>query len=443
MMLSTRDAAEGLTPGDSASRAGRAMPRRDPVLALASGVVVFAVYLATIYPGLVPIGDAAKFAFVGKVLGTPHPPGYPLWVMVSHVFSYLPLGTLAYRMNVLSALFGAVAVGTSYFIARRLGGSAVVALSVAVALGLGQSFWAIALYAKVYTLNAALVAMGILWLLRWSESRRPADFLWSVAIFAVSVGNHLTVIALLPALVLFSLMTDAATVLRPRVLLASAAMVFAGLCQYLFILVRTLQGAPFMEARARTLGELWAVMTARRFASEIGAYSPASLFSEQIPKVAGLVGAELGPLGVGLFAVGVVALLLRQPRRALLLGLGACGVMFLTANMSSQEDRGFLLSAFVLLWATVGVGLQAAADVLRRRSATWSRVVVPVLAIGVVTIQLPANYRLNDHHRDTFESVLRRPLRKFAREDGIRARRLSLQHDARLQAARGGCRRRA
>ena len=258
VMLSTRDAAEGLTPGDSASRAGRAMPRRDPVLALASGVVVFAVYLATIYPGLVPIGDAAKFAFVGKVLGTPHPPGYPLWVMVSHVFSYLPLGTLAYRMNVLSALFGAVAVGTSYFIARRLGGSVVVALSVAVALGLGQSFWAIALYAKVYTLNAALVAMGILWLLRWSESRRPADFLWSVAIFAVSVGNHLTVIALLPALVLFSLMTDAATVLRPRVLLASAAMVFAGLCQDPLhpgadAAGRTVHGGPRQNAR-RALG---------------------------------------------------------------------------------------------------------------------------------------------------------------------------------------------
>ncbi len=261
----------------------------DPILALAAGAVVFGVYLATIYPGLMPMGDAAKFSFVGRVLGTPHPPGYPLWVMVSHVFGYVPWGTLAYRMNVLSALFGAGAAAMVFGIARRLGAGRVVACAAAVSLGFGQAFWATALYPKAYTLNAFLVALGTLLLLRWSETRRRSDFLWAVAVFAISVGNHLTVIALVPALVAFAVMTDASTALRPRVLITAAALVLAGLAQYLFILVRTLQGAPFLEARARTLGELWAVMTARRWAHEIGAYSPSAVVTDRLPVVFDIV----------------------------------------------------------------------------------------------------------------------------------------------------------
>lgn len=375
------------------------------MLALMAGAAAFAVYLATIYPGLMPIGDAAKFSFVGRVLGTPHPPGYPLWVMVSHVFGYVPWGTLAYRMNVLSALFAAGAVVATFAIARRLGAGRVAAAAAAVSLGFGQSFWATALYPKGYTLNAFLVGIGTLLLLRWSESRQRSDFLWAVAVFALGVGNHLTIIALVPALVAFAVFTDRRTVLKPGMLAASAALVLAGLAQYLFILIRTLQGAPFLEARARTLGELWAVMTARRWAHEIGAYSPSAVVTDRLPVVFDLVRTELGPLGLVLAGVGLGVLALRQPRRALLFGGGALGVVLLTASMSSQEDRGFLLSAFVLLWAMASAGMQWLVDAGRKRGRVWSAVAVAAVAIVLPVVQLRDNYTRNDHHADWFETV--------------------------------------
>ena len=106
----------------------------DRILALSAALLSLAVYLITIYPGLFGLGDAAKFAFVGKILGTPHAPGYPLYVMVSHLFSYIPLGTLAYRMNVLSALLGAVAVAILYSAGRVLGFERPVALATSLAL---------------------------------------------------------------------------------------------------------------------------------------------------------------------------------------------------------------------------------------------------------------------------------------------------------------------
>ena len=365
---------------------------------------------ADIYPGLFGLGDAAKFAFVGKVLGTPHAPGYPLYVMVSHLFSYVPLGTLAYRMNVLSALLAALAVALLYLAGRVLGYGRPVALATSLALGLGHAFWSKALYAKGYTLNAALVAAGLLFLLTWGETRKARHLYVAIAIFALSIGNHLIVIALLPALLLYAVWTDWRTALSPRTMLVTAGLVVLGLAQYLLILIRTRQNAPYLEARANNLSELLDVMLARRWAHEIGAYRMGDVIAARLPQVWSLVMTELTIAGLLLAGVGLIALARRRPRAAALLFLSVTGVVALTSNMSSNEDQGFLLPAFVALWLLAGAGLQWLFDLLRR---TWAgRGAVPAALVAAATLlaacalpisQLVGNYRTNDHHQRTFE----------------------------------------
>jgi hypothetical protein len=106
--------------------------------------------------------------------------------------------------------------------------------------------------------------------------------------------------------------------------------------------------------------------------------------------------------------VGLAVLLMRQRRLALLFGLGALGVASLTANMSSEEDQGFLLSVFVLLWPMVGVGLQAGVDLLTRVFHRAGRLVTATIAsIAVAALpcaQLASNYAVNDHHTERFET---------------------------------------
>ena len=377
-------------------------------LAFGAALLIFAVYLKTIYPGLFGMGDAAKFSFVGKVLGTPHAPGYPMYVMVSHLFSYVPIdGSLAFRMNVLSALLGALAVYLCYFAARALGTRPAVAVSAALALGLGRSFWAKAQYAKGYSLTAALVTAGILLLLRWSQSGKRSHFYGAVAVFAIAVGNHLIIISLVPALVLHALLTNARLALAPRTLLFAAGMLLIGFSQYSLIMVRTWQKAPFLEARANTVSELVDVMTARRYAYEIGAYQFSDVTAKRAPSVLGLVHRELTWPGLILVAIGVVALARTRARDAVLCAVGAAGVILLTMNMSSDEDEGFLLSAFVLLWLLAAAGLEAIWLAHRNFGEGGSRRLVTVAAL-LATIGMPAslaaiNYVPNDHHRRSIE----------------------------------------
>jgi hypothetical protein len=379
----------------------------DCLFASCAGGLAFAVYLTTMYPGLFGLGDAAKFAFVGKVLGTPHAPGYPLYIAISHVFSYVPWGTLAHRMNVLSGILAGVTVLLTYFAARTLCLERAVAISISLALGFGRAFWSKAIYAKVYTLNAALVAAGILMLFRWGRSRRDRDLYAAIAIFALSAGNHLIVIALLPALILYTVAIDVRKAFSPRTLLVTAGLIVLGLSQYLLILVRTLQHAPYLEARASTLRELLGVMTARRWAQEIGAYGAGDVLHVRLPLMAGLVRTELTLAGLLLAIGGLIVLLRRRRPEAVLCVTGAAGVTALTAAMGSNEDQGFLLPAFFLLWLLAGAGLQFVIRTLRdtpRGVRSWmgSALALAVVA-GLPSRLLVVNYAVNDHHDRTFE----------------------------------------
>jgi len=67
------------------------------------GALALSLYVMTMAPGLIAIEDTPKFQFIGRILGTAHPPGYPFYVVVSHLFGWVPLGNLAWRINLLSA----------------------------------------------------------------------------------------------------------------------------------------------------------------------------------------------------------------------------------------------------------------------------------------------------------------------------------------------------
>ncbi|MBN1383999.1 MAG: DUF2723 domain-containing protein, partial [Elusimicrobia bacterium] len=79
----------------------------------------FAVYLATLCP-TVYVGDSGEFATAAYTLGITHPPGYPLYVILGKIFTIIiPFGNIAYRVNLMSAFFGALTCALVYLIVRN------------------------------------------------------------------------------------------------------------------------------------------------------------------------------------------------------------------------------------------------------------------------------------------------------------------------------------
>ena len=98
-------------------------------------------YLTTLLPGIGYSGDTIKFQYVGKILGVPHEPGYPLYTVLNHLFvTALPFGSVAYKANLLSAFYAVGACVMLFNLLRLLGIGQIVALVSALAFGFSKGF---------------------------------------------------------------------------------------------------------------------------------------------------------------------------------------------------------------------------------------------------------------------------------------------------------------
>ena len=74
----------------------------------------FIIYLSTLAPGIVAAGDNAELITSAWTLGIAHPPGYPLFSFLGRLLCFLPLSSVAARVNLSSALFGSLTVYLLY-----------------------------------------------------------------------------------------------------------------------------------------------------------------------------------------------------------------------------------------------------------------------------------------------------------------------------------------
>jgi hypothetical protein len=166
----------------------------------------------------VTLWDAGEFITAAKVLGVPHPPGTPLFVLVGHVWgAVMPIGSYAWRLNLMSACFSAAGAGCLFLVAHRLlqGEPAWLRLGGAAAAAILSAFtftgWQNSNETEVYTFATFSIA-AICWLcLRWRDvratARAPHILLVIIYIAALSVGNHLLALLAGPAVSLFMLYT--------------------------------------------------------------------------------------------------------------------------------------------------------------------------------------------------------------------------------------------
>lgn len=224
--------------------------------------VLFIVYALTAVR-TVATEDDGLFVLSSYVLGIEHPPGYPLFVLTGHLFSFLPFGSVAYRVHLASALFGALTGGSAWLCARSLIPGRLPAYLAALGLGLSPVFWSQAIIAEVYTLNTFLfLVLVYLGLQAWppAASRPGADsrriLPWMAFVFGLSLSNHYPLMLLVaPALVVL-LWPLRADLLRSMPLLLW--LVALGLLPYAWMVYRSWKALPIsFYGPLETLPEIW------------------------------------------------------------------------------------------------------------------------------------------------------------------------------------------
>ena len=169
------------------------LSRSDVLIAALTGLAALALYIRTLAPSLL-WGDSAEFQTLSYTLGMTHPSGYMTQIMLGKLFTYIPAGNIAFRVNLLSAFFGALAVADTYLIVRLLGGWRVAALSAALLLTLTEGFWWRALVAESYAPAAGILATVWLLVLLWRHTGKWGFLFLAGLAGGLSVGIHSTVV---------------------------------------------------------------------------------------------------------------------------------------------------------------------------------------------------------------------------------------------------------
>ena len=168
------------------------MKRFDSALALLLFIASFVLYVRTLAPSLL-YGDSAEFQTIAYTLGIGHPTGYSIYVLLAKLFTFLPVGDIAYRVNLFSGFSATLTVAILYLITRKLCAIYSAAIYSSLALALMPLFWKHASIAEIYAPSAACLALVLFFVLQWKETNNPRWLFLAGLFGGLSLGIHTTV----------------------------------------------------------------------------------------------------------------------------------------------------------------------------------------------------------------------------------------------------------
>jgi hypothetical protein len=388
------------------------------------GAISLAVYLQTLLPSI-GWGDTARFQYVARVWGIPHRFGYPLYIAISRLFGMLPVRDLAYRINLMSAVFAALAAVMVYAIVMQLADDWIAAVSAALSFAFSRALWGQAVIAEVYTLNAFLIGAVILVLLAWHQTRRPALLYLGIGVYALSFGNHMTTVTLLPAVIYLVVATEYRVLLQPKKVTAMAGLVVLGAAQYLYVILRAHQ-QPLLNELGPFSWKGWIHwMTRNRFPGQFFGFT----LGDQVDRLRiylELLEIQFFRWGYLLGFIGAWDWLKessstgsrRNLKSFVFLALAALGIYVFGMNYGGITFRIYLIPSYLIFAVFIGIALSAMrrwlADRMRGQPNWIARpMVAGLVAVALVMPLYPVwqnwaevDQSANTHYRDEADNFV-------------------------------------
>ncbi|MBN1991681.1 MAG: DUF2723 domain-containing protein [Anaerolineae bacterium] len=404
------------------------------------------VYNATLTPSLsYKSPDGNELATVPYLLGLVHSTGYPLYTWLGKLFTFIPIGDVAHRMNLMSAILGAMGVGLLYLIIMLNSGQSgaglsppaanrpmrrITAMFTALLFAFSLTFWSQTGIAEVYAPNVFMIILTLLTLLIWArlEERaraRSTAGVWrrflpsgrSLALlfifgllFGLSLGTHMSNLGFAPAFALFIILVSWRTALSPLAIMGGGLGFCLGVLQFLWLPYKAATlNDPFMLQRApATLAGIYNY-TLGAFPQFKFAFAWWQL-PERIVLYQDILRQQygLGRILLGLY--GMAELLWRRPKRFfLLIGMYLFHVWFFIQYRVFDLDV-FFIPAHLLYVIFIGFGVTCLGGYVvsgwrhsTRRKWLWlgaTGLLAALLGLAVAG-QVKANWASNDYSKDT------------------------------------------
>jgi tetratricopeptide (TPR) repeat protein len=373
----------------------------------AVALLAFAVLVAHAAPGLA-LGDAGELTTAAFTLGVAHETGFALYCVIAKAAALVPLGDVAFRVNVLSAAAGALAAWLAYRLVRdhaarasanggdaandggpaaeradaaaELGGVAAAAVLIS-----GLTFFRASTVAEVYAPTAAAIALAFVLLARAAAGERAAGPVLAL-VGGLSLGLHAQLrIVVGPASAVWALWRlrrgDRWPLLAPLALALGAAVLA-------YLPLRAARAPAADWADPRTLGAALAHVTAARIRRAFGGEiltGDLRVLGEHLATWARLVEAQLGVPALLAAAGGLVALARRRATRvlgvALAVALASDALYSAWVNPMGLDDLQDGAPTALVIAIAAGAGVVFAARRAGRAAPALAAVVALVVAL--------------------------------------------------------------
>ena len=359
-------------------------------------LIAFTVYLATLQKDLLP-ADSGEFQLLVTQLGILHQPGRPLYTLVGKLFTLLPIGTPALRLNLMNALLAAGALTLIGSTVRRMLGQSRArtwgGLAAVLALGTATTFWAQATTANIRMPTAFLTALCLYSLaahrqiqisnFKFRISKERYLVLFALAL-SLGVGHDFSLVFMGVCFVAFLLMVDPALIRQPHRWWRSLVVFMLAQLVWLYLPIRAAV-APTPETIGLTnlRGFLWYAL-GQGFAGDQFAFAGPEHLPMRLALLPTLFPFQMNLALLVAALAGAVLLMWRDWRAGVMLVGGFLLHTFWAITYRAPQTVEYEMPAYVALAVIIGYGVGQISNIKHQISnVVVASVIVAGLANGV------------------------------------------------------------
>jgi 4-amino-4-deoxy-L-arabinose transferase-like glycosyltransferase len=379
-------------------------------------------------------GDTPDFLLAAQTNGVAHAPGYPSLVMLAHLFTYLPVSSVVFRMDLVAGACCAGTVAVVYATGLRLTNRPWPSAGGALVLSVAPLFWKWALVLETFPLNNLLVAAVIYCLVRWHQEPQRFGFLYGAALlFGVGLTNQQTIALLVPAIVLVLWLNRASLAQRWRAIGWCVLAALIGLVPYVYVPIAGGGSSPENWDYVRTFASFLSLVTRKDYGGT--GLAPVSLNATgNYASAVGYFFVESGWILMVILAMGALVAYFKSRWYFAIVIVAFVTTIFEFVIVSGLNPRDpielyilerFYLMPMVVLAPLGALGIAGATDWLRARlnptrARTWhTSAIVSGVVVLLCFVSVTTNYSGNDLSTDQVTDQFARAILNEAPKNAI------------------------
>jgi len=348
---------------------GFILNKKTAIFSVFSFIIPFAIYLLTLERKLIG-GDTSWYALKILEMEVLVPTGYPTFSLFGKLITYLPVGDLAYRLNLFSAIFGALTILFLFLSINKLVKNELISLASSLVFAFVFPFWNVANRLEFDTLNSFFIILLIFSVIIYNENKNRKYLYFFFFCLGLSLTNHPIALFVVPAMLLYVIIANPKIFKGVKAIFVSILFFTLPLLSYLYLPIRSLQG----YGEVTSIQKFLYYVTGKNVTGELhGGHFGKNSFSEVLEIIKDYLLIIYNNFGIVLIIISVIGFIFLIKRNW---KFGICSFLLIIFNFIvpslyiSQANSNYALDTMLVITIYIAFGfllvLNASAFVFNR-----------------------------------------------------------------------------